>query len=89
MWSACSGRGLPSPPRIPIDDTSAADLVRHMTGVSIEGAADGQDGRAAGVAALRADGIRLKADGLPVDLTCTPGRSLAWPAWKGTARISS
>ena len=69
--------------RIPVGDTSVADLVRHMTGSSIEGAAGGQDGRAAGAAALRADGIQLKADGAPVDLEVRAGEIVGLAGLEG------
>ncbi|HZZ55016.1 MAG TPA: sugar ABC transporter ATP-binding protein [Trebonia sp.] len=69
--------------RIPIGDTSAADLVRHMTGASIKGGARGRDGRAAGVVALRADGIRLKAGGQPVDVTVHAGEIMGLAGLEG------
>jgi len=59
--------------RILIGDTSPADLVRHMTGASVEGGPPGRDGHAAGVVALRTDGIRLKADGSPIDVSVHAG----------------
>ena len=69
--------------RIPVGDTSVADLVRHMTGSSIEGAAGGQDGRAAGAAALLADGIQLKRDGAPVDLEVRAGEIVGLAGLEG------
>jgi ABC-type sugar transport system ATPase subunit len=75
--------GITVASRIPVGDTSAADLVRHMTSTSIEGGARGHDARAAGAVALRTDGIRLKAGRVPIDVEVHVGEIVGLAGLEG------